>query len=188
MQHGPGLGAGTGLPLRRSRGSAARRGHRQARGGQGSSTTCIHLGHGPWPLSLSSSLQGRKGQCPCNLELDGEPTFPRVHSHPTCVTLSVIPGLGVSLLHLRPFRRNGGHTKPCFPVRMKHGSNRSNPGEQGADQLRVTSPFGISGDGGARSSRPLGQKGTRSPKETALPRWVPAPGAHLGHHGLGLIK
>lgn len=70
---------------------------------------------------------------------------------------------------------------------MKHGSNRPNLGGQEADQLRVTSPLGISGDGGARSSRLLGQEGTRSPKETDLPRWVPAPGAHLGHHGLGLI-
>ena len=115
MQHGPRLGAGTGLPPRRFRGSAgwpaARRGHKQARGGQGSSTTCIHLGHGPWPLSLSSSLQGRKGQCPCNLELGGVPAFPRVHSHPTCVTLSVIPGLCVSL--------------PCKTLQMKWWSHKT---------------------------------------------------------------
>lgn len=139
----PGLGAGTGLPVRRTRGSAgwptAGREHGQAQGGQGSSTASIHLGHGPWPLSLRSSLQGRKERCPYNLVLDGVSAFPLVLSHPTCVTLSVIPNLDMSPLHLRPFRRHGGHTKPCFPARMKHGSNRPNLGEQGADQLRVTS-------------------------------------------------
>lgn len=84
-------------PPGRTRGSAgwptAGREHGQAQGGQGSSTASIHLGHGPWPLRLSSSLQGRKERCPYNLVLESVSVFPPVLSHPTCVTLSVIPNL-----------------------------------------------------------------------------------------------